>query len=181
MNKVRVWSEQPMGKGWMAICHHQIDRYRFTTGEWFLNASLLAFSIEQDADMLPDVLPNELNIPLVSERMKQTLERLTPFSIQCLRVQLKTRSGLSNYYLINILAVRRVEHLHKTEIFRTIRKRQVYFMTERIVSESLGPHHILRDERTNRIFLSNTLARYLEQLAVTGVHFGEINRMEEII
>lgn len=170
-----------MGKGWMATCHHQIDRYRFMTGEWFLNTSLLAFSIEQDADMLPDVLPNELNIPLVSERMKQTLERLTPFSVQCLRVQLKTRSGLSNYYLINILAVRRVEHLHKTNIFRTIRKRQVYFMTERIISESLGPHHILRDERTDRIFLSDTLARYLEQLTVTGVHFGEINRMEEII
>jgi len=181
VNKVRVWSEQLMGRGWMATCHHQIDRYRFTTGEWFLNASLLAFSIEQDADMLPDVLPNELRIPLVSERMKQILERLTPFSVQCLRVQLKTRTGLINYYLINILAVRRVEHLHKTEIFRTLRKKQVYFMTERIISTSLGPHHILRDERTERIFLSDTLARCFQQLAVTGIHFDEINRMEEII
>lgn len=181
MNEVRVWSEQPMGKGWRAQCHHQIDRHRFTTGEWFLNASLLAFSIEQDADMLPDVLPNVLNIPLVSERMKQALEQFTPFSVQCLRVQLQTRSGWSNYYLINILAVRRVEHLHKTNIFRPIGKKYVYFMTERLVQDSLGVHHLLRDELTDRIFVSSQLARYLERLTVTGIQFDEINRMEELI
>ncbi|MCY1692179.1 hypothetical protein OVA29_17610 [Exiguobacterium sp. SL14] len=52
MNEVRVWSEQAMGKGWKAVCHHQFDRHRLLIGEWFHNVGVLAFSINQDADLL---------------------------------------------------------------------------------------------------------------------------------
>lgn len=179
MNEVRVWSEQSMGKGWKAICHHQFDRHRLLIGEWFHNVGVLAFSINQDADLLPDVLPNTFDLPLVSERMQRVIEAYAPFSVQCLKVHLETKDGVVPYYLLNLLSVSRIEYLHTTDVFRPIPRRRVYFLTERRINDSICPHHLMRDERTQRMFISAQLARQFERMAVTGIHFEEIQRMEE--
>ncbi|MCY1692178.1 hypothetical protein OVA29_17605 [Exiguobacterium sp. SL14] len=83
------------------------------------------------------------------------------------------------YYLLNLLSVSRIEYLHTTDVFRPIPRRRVYFLTERRINDSICPHHLMRDERTQRMFVSAQLARQFERMAVTGIHFEKIQRMEE--
>jgi len=167
-----------MGPGWMAECHHLVDRFCFLTGNWVSASEPLAFSIHQDVDLLPDVLPNSLRIPLVSRRVKEKIERESPFSVQFVPARLEATDGSVVYHLMNVLGRRRLEGLHRTNRFRVIGRKRAYFLTERRLHGSLGTQHVMRDDRTMRLYVSERLADVLERSRVTGIRFTEVERLE---
>ncbi|WP_114570791.1 imm11 family protein [Exiguobacterium flavidum] len=167
-----------MGPGWVAECHQRIDRFCFLTGSFVSASEPLAFSIRQDVDFLPDVLPNSLRIPLVSRRVKQEIERESPFSVQFIPVRLEATDGSVVYHLMNVLSRRRLEELHRTNRFRVIGRKRAYFLTERHLSGSLGSQHVMRDDRTLRLYVSQRLAGVLERSRITGIRFTEVERLE---